>query len=38
MLLVYHSVDLKLLPLSEQVRLLFKFRFRIEFFDFRVSK
>jgi hypothetical protein len=32
-----HSIDLKLVTLAECVRLLLKFRFRVEFFDFRVA-
>jgi hypothetical protein len=33
----YQSIDLKLYVLREHVRFIFKFRFRIEIFDFRVS-
>jgi excinuclease UvrABC helicase subunit UvrB len=33
----YHSIDIKILHLMEPFVCFFKFRFRVEFFDFRIS-
>jgi hypothetical protein len=34
---LYHPIDLKISTHKERVLLLLKFRFRVKFFDFRVS-